>query len=106
MSNFSDRIQIASGLATSAVIAIGSMLAILGAISLATEGTRRRAIHNEAVCDETCAVMDLRNMQQVGACWCGDDDHSIRVSPFAWENPDGTRTGFVKPDFIEFPDDN
>jgi hypothetical protein len=106
MSKFNDRIELATGLVQAIIIAAVAPLAILGAVSLVANHEYRRAVHNEAVCDETCAVMELRNMQQADACWCGDDDHSIRVSPFAWENSDGTRAGFVKPDFIEMSPEN
>lgn len=101
MSNFNNRVNFALDLLVSTVIGLTCVLAFIGAAVIVMQKDVVRGIHNAAVCDETCSVMDLRNMQQESSCWCGDDDHSIRVVPFAWENADGSRSGRVITDTVE-----
>lgn len=89
MSNFSDRFEIAFKVVGAAATAVTVVLAIVGGILILTHDEMVRNVHNAAACDETCAVMELRNMDQPDSCWCGDDDHSYHVMPFVWKNRDG-----------------
>jgi hypothetical protein len=91
-SNFSDRVDLVKHVFASVVIISMIMLSFVGAMYIKV----RREIHNSATCDETCAVVDLHNMHQTDSCWCGDDLHSDRVIPLAWEFKEGEIKPTVK----------
>jgi len=76
-------------------------LAVFGALTLFKCDSILRNVSNTGACEETCTVMDLERVDRFDSCWCGDEDHTIRVSPYAWQNPDGTRTGRVIADTVE-----
>lgn len=77
-----------------------TFLAIFGLIFVTSNGQIIRDAKNTGACDETCTVMNLERVERTDSCWCGDEDHTIRVSPYAWTNPDGTRAGRQIPDTV------
>ncbi len=69
---------------------------IIGVVYTFTAKKMRRDIHNAAVCDEACASMEQRNMNQLDSCWCGDDLHSDHVITLAWKFKKGEFIPTVK----------
>lgn len=96
MSNFSDRLDLIKRFVLGVTLTMIAGLATVGFMYLISADQLHRDIHNTAACDETCAVMELRNMNQPDACWCGDDLHSDHVIPLAWEFKKGEVTPTVK----------
>ena len=95
-SNFSDRLDTIKRLFAGIVITSMFVFAIIGVGYAFSADRLYRDIHNTAACDETCAVMELRNMNQPNSCWCGDDLHSDHVIPLAWKFEQGEVTPTVK----------
>jgi len=95
-SSFSDRVDLVKRFFAGLVIISTLMLAVIGTVYIIAADQMRRDIHNSATCDETCASMDLRNMNQPNSCWCGDDLHSDHVIPLAWKFEQGEITPTVK----------
>ena len=95
-SSFSDRLDLIKRLFAGITITSMFVFAIIGFLYTFSADRLHRDIHNAAVCDETCASMDLRNMNQPNSCWCGDDLHSDHVIPLAWKFEQGEVTPTVK----------
>ena len=84
-SNFSDRLDLIKRLFAGITITSMFVFAIIGFLYTFSADRLHRDIHNVAVCDEACASMEQRNMNQPDSCWCGDDLHSDHVIPLAWK---------------------
>ena len=83
------------------VIAVVLVLALIGLMESLFGASRSRCFRNRGACSEVCVTMDLRREERDDACWCGDDDHTIRVAPLSWEDGNGDQTGRVIPDTVE-----
>jgi hypothetical protein len=94
--NTNDRLDLIKRIFAGVTITLIFVFAIIGFVYVTLADQLRRDIHNAAVCDEACASMEQRNMNQLDSCWCGDDLHSDHVIPLAWKFKKGEFIPTVK----------
>jgi hypothetical protein len=93
-SSFSDRLDLIKHVFAGVTITSMFVFAIIGFVYVTLANRLRRDIHNAAVCDEACAVInsrsvDLRSINQTDSCWCGDNELSLKTIPLTWEYKKG-----------------
>ena len=92
--NTNDRLDLIKRIFAGVTITLIFVFAIIGFVYVTLADQLRRDIHNAAVCDEACAVInsrsvDLRSINQTDSCWCGDSELSLKTIPLTWEYKKG-----------------